>query len=112
MEARTLLSTVTVLNNHDSGPGSLRAVIAAASSGDTIDFAPRLTGQTITLTSGPLTIGVGLTIDGPGAGKLAVSGGGNQRVVIIPAGVTATIDRLTIAEARPPREPGSTTPAP
>ena len=38
MEDRTLLSTVTVMNNHDSGPGSLRAAIAAASSGDTIDF--------------------------------------------------------------------------
>ena len=31
MEDRTLLSTLTVTNNHDSGTGSLRAEIAAAS---------------------------------------------------------------------------------
>src|SRR6516165_8714141 len=63
MEDRTLLSTVTVLNNHDSGPGSLRAAIAAANSGDTIDFAPSLTGQTIKLTGGELVIAKSLNID-------------------------------------------------
>src|SRR5215472_7882929 len=68
MEDRTLLSTVTVLNNHDSGPGSLRAAIAAASSGQTINFAPSLDGQTITLTSGELDITRSLDIEGPGAG--------------------------------------------
>ena len=36
MEDRTLLSTLTVTNNHDSGSGSLRAAIGAAASGDTI----------------------------------------------------------------------------
>jgi hypothetical protein len=30
MEDRTLLSTLTVMNNNDSGSGSLRATIAAA----------------------------------------------------------------------------------
>jgi len=33
-------SAATVMNNNDAGAGSLRALIAAASSGDTIDFAP------------------------------------------------------------------------
>ena len=70
MEPRRLLSTLTVINNNDSGSGSLRATIAAATSGDTIDFSSKLNGQTITLTSGELTIGVNLTIDGPGAGQL------------------------------------------
>ena len=65
MEARTLLSTLTVSNNKDSGPGSLRATIAAATSGDTIDFSSKLNGQTIKLTSGELALGVSLTIDGP-----------------------------------------------
>ncbi len=32
LEPRTLLSTLMVLNNHDSGTGSLRAVLAAAGS--------------------------------------------------------------------------------
>jgi hypothetical protein len=97
MEDRTLLSTVTVTNNDDSGPGSLRAAIVAATSGETINFSSQLKGATITLTSGPLTLGVNLTIDGLGAGKLTVSGGGTKGVFVVSAGVTATIDKLTIA---------------
>src|SRR5262245_3455413 len=56
LEDRTLLSTLTVLNTADSGPGSLRQAIATASPGDTIDFAPNLSGKTIVLTSGQLVV--------------------------------------------------------
>src|SRR5262249_59014777 len=56
LEGRTLPSTITVLNALDSGSGSLREALAIAASGDTIDFDPGLAGQTITLTSRPLTI--------------------------------------------------------
>src|SRR4051794_36064950 len=80
LEDRWLPSTLTVLNNLDSGPGSLRADIAAARSGDTIVFAPSLKGQTVTLTSGELLINKNLSIAGPGAGQLTVSGGGVSRV--------------------------------
>jgi hypothetical protein len=69
MEDRTLLSTLTVMNNHDSGPGSLRATIAAAASGDTIKFASSLKGQTIALTTGELDITTSLDIDGPAPGR-------------------------------------------
>src|SRR5437879_1843867 len=74
LEDRTLLSTITVLNNADSGDGSLRAALGAASSGDTINFAPGLAGQTITLTSGELAIDKSLDIEGLGADQLTVSG--------------------------------------
>jgi hypothetical protein len=74
MEDRYVLSTLTVINNHDSGPGSLRAEIAAAKSKDTIVFAPSLNGQTITLTSAELIIATNLTIQGPGAGQLTING--------------------------------------
>jgi hypothetical protein len=80
LEDRWLPSTLTVTNSNDSGAGSLRAEIAAAHSGDTIVFAPSLVGQTITLTSGELLIDRGVTIAGPGAGKLAVSGNHVSRV--------------------------------
>jgi hypothetical protein len=83
-----LLSTLTVTNNDDSGPGSLRAAIAAASSGETINFAPSLDGQTITLTSGELDIARSLDIEGPGAGRLTVSGGGPAGSSTLPAGLT------------------------
>jgi hypothetical protein len=80
LEDRTVLSTLTVLNVLDSGAGSLRDAIKAASSGDTIVFAPSLTGQTITLTSGELEITSSLDIEGPGAAKLAISGNQASRV--------------------------------
>src|SRR6516225_9389084 len=48
LEDRTALSTLTVLNNLDSGAGSLRDAIVHAKNGDTINFAPSLDGQTIT----------------------------------------------------------------
>ena len=71
---------MTVLNNLDSGAGSLRAEIAAAKANDTIVFAPSLDGQTIKLTSGELDIRRSLTIEGPRAGQLTVSGGNASRV--------------------------------
>src|SRR4028118_1654052 len=61
---RGTLATITVTNNNDSGPGSLRNAIASAAAGDTIIFASSLASKTITLTSGELVIKKDLTIDG------------------------------------------------
>jgi len=53
LEDRTLLSTLLVKSAADDGSaGTLRAVLAAVKSGDTIQFAPALDGHTITLTRG------------------------------------------------------------
>src|SRR5438270_876285 len=62
LEDRTVPSTLTILNNLDSGPGSLRAVLAGAANGDTVAFAPSLSGKTITLTSGPLSVNTSVRI--------------------------------------------------
>lgn len=77
---RLVPSTLTVTNNLDSGPGSLRAEIAAARSGDTVNFAPSLDGETLTLTSGELAITKSLSIVGPGASQLTISGDDRFRV--------------------------------
>src|SRR5262249_6849263 len=99
LEDRTLLSTYTVSNLADSGDGSLRQAVLDANANqddDQIVFAAGLQG-TIALTSGQLTItDVNLTITGPGASQIAVSGSDASRVFNIPAGVTAEIDGLTI----------------
>jgi predicted outer membrane repeat protein len=99
LEDRCLPSTLTVTNNLDNGSkGSLRYEIARAHNKDTIVFAPSLGGQTITLSSGELLItDSGLTIKGPGANLLAVSGGHTSRVFEVAANVKATISGLTIS---------------
>ena len=85
---------ITVSNANDSGPGSLRQALAAAASGETIDFS--VTG-TITLTSGELTIGQNQTITGPGASSLTIDGNNNSRIFYISSGATVNISGLTLA---------------
>jgi hypothetical protein len=97
--AKVTASTWTVTNNLDSGAGSLRAEIAAANSGDTIVFDRSLSGQTIQLTSGELAITKSLTIQGPGAGLLAISGGNTWRVFEVSGtGTNVTLSGLTITQ--------------
>ena len=89
LESRDVPSTLTVTNNLDSGAGSLRAEIAVAKNTDTIVFAPSLAGQTIQLTSDELLIDKSLTIQGPGAGLLTISGGNTWRVFEVYGSATA-----------------------
>jgi len=86
--------TDTVTNAADSGAGSLRDTIAAASPGDTINFSLTLPA-TITLTSGELLISKNLMISGPGASSLAINGYSASRVFEIASG-TVAISGLTI----------------
>jgi len=88
-------AAITVTNQADSGPGSLRDAIAAAAPGDTINFSLTLPA-TITLTSGELLISKNLTISGPGASNLAISGMNASRVFEIGSGFTVAISGLTI----------------
>jgi hypothetical protein len=94
LETRCVPSTVTNLSDHD--PGSLRDAIATTPDGGTVDFQPGLTG-TIVLTSGELAINKDLTIEGPGADLITVSGNKASRVFNI-AKFTVAISGLTIAD--------------
>ncbi len=77
----------------------LRDAIAAAAAGDTIDFASGLSGTTITLTSGTLTLSRNVTIDG-GTNGVTVSGNNAVRVFSVNAGVTFTLQNITVANGR------------
>jgi len=61
---------------------SLREAITAANiaDGNTIQFDPALAGSTITLATGEIQISHSMNIVGPGAGKLAISGGDASRI--------------------------------
>src|SRR5262245_51874433 len=85
LENRITPSTYTVLNNNESGAGSLRHAISNSNSNpgaDTIEFDPTFFGvpRTITLLTGELFITDSLNITGPGAGLLTVSGNNASRV--------------------------------
>ena len=100
---------ITVANTNDAGPGSLRQAIADACPGAVIDFDPTLTAggaTTITLTTGQLAIGKELTILGPGADLLAVSGNNASRVFQCDTGSSVTLSDLTVRDARGSGEGG------
>lgn len=93
-------SNITVLNLADSGEGSLRQAVLDANTllgSDTIHFAHGLQG-TIALTTGQLSITDDLTINGPGANQLALSGNHQSRIFMITGGATVAISGLTIKE--------------
>jgi len=82
--------TATVTNTNNSGAGSLRQAISDLCVGGTITFSNSTAGgatnffdgftHVITLTSGELAIANNLTITGPGASLLTISGNHNSRV--------------------------------
>lgn len=90
-----------VTNCNSTGPGSLAAEVTLAEAGpNTVTFAPVLSScasNTITLT-GTITINNNITITGPGASVLAVSGNHAFTVFSVTSAVTkgATISGLTI----------------
>jgi hypothetical protein len=94
---------IVVTNTNDSGTGSLRDALSVANDGDTID-ATGVSG-TILLTSGELQINHNVTINGPGAGNLAVNGNAIFRVFenFVP---NVTISGFTITNGHP-RPPDS-----
>ncbi|MFY9569896.1 MAG: hypothetical protein WAV20_00680, partial [Blastocatellia bacterium] len=100
MKTAKASTTFTVMNTGDSGPGSLRQAIINANTNlgaDTIIFQGGLTG-TITLTSGQLpTITENLTITGPGAPVITVSGNHASGIFEIASVVQVTISDLTIS---------------
>ena len=67
-------ATLTVNNLNDSGVGSLRDTINMATSNDVVEFLLGNHPSTITLTSGAIAIAKNLTINGPGANLLTITG--------------------------------------
>jgi hypothetical protein len=80
LEDRTVPSTLTVTSAADDGSaGTLRAVLAAAAPGDTIQFSHQLNHHTITLALGQLVIGKNLKPGSPGGGQCRPCCSANSR---------------------------------
>lgn len=96
-------STV-VVNTSDSGAGSLRqAVLIANNAGSaaTITFSNNLSGQTITLTSGQLTLSNTVTISGSALpGGIQINGNASSRIFEVLSGSTVALDSLILTNGR------------
>ncbi|MBV8206332.1 MAG: hypothetical protein JO041_06030 [Acidobacteria bacterium] len=79
----------------DGSAGTLRYAIANAAGGDTITFNLALPA-TITLAGSALPINTNLTINGPGASQLAISGNNASPVFTVSGGTTVVISGLTV----------------
>jgi hypothetical protein len=95
-------SAATVTNTNDSGPGSLRQAIVDTPAGSTVNFALSNCPCTITLTTGEVAFAKSLTLAGPGADLLTISGNNSSRIfkvgqfqTILQASIV--IEGLTIA---------------
>jgi hypothetical protein len=92
-------ASTLVVNPNDSGNGSLRQAVLIANndgSATTITFAPALSGQTITLTSGELTLSSTVTIDASSLpAGIILNGGGANRIAHIGVGSSVTMAGLT-----------------
>jgi N-acetylneuraminic acid mutarotase len=93
-------ATLTVTNNANSGAGSLRDTIAAATSGDTITFAASLAGQTIVLTTGEILLNKNLTIDGSAlTNRILLNGNHASRIFNVQTNKTVLLNQLIITNA-------------
>lgn len=97
LNANSATNSVTSLA--DSGPGSLRQTIADSMPGDSIVFS---VSGTIPLTNGELPIFKDISIVGPGASTLSISGAGATRICSISSNITVFITGLTVCNGRTP----------
>lgn len=91
--AAATADTLTVLNDNDSGAGSLREAVADAADGDTV----LIPAGTYVLTSGQLQLTAGAHLKGVGAGRTVIRSDGSSRVLLIdPGSPRATVSGMTI----------------
>lgn len=97
------MTTFNVLNSDDDGAGSLRNTIVDANSNpglDTITFSKDLAGQTITLSTGTLSISESLIIDGDldddGNPDITIDANGGSRVFNVNDGDNGVFQDVTL----------------
>ena len=90
--------------DYSTGDFSLREAIEIANAragADEIQFAPTLSGATIALALDQMEVTDELSITGPGATDLTISGDNNFRVFQTSLGVPLSLEGLTVTQGRP-----------
>ncbi len=90
-------ATDTVTNSLDSGPGSLRDVVASASAGDSIVFAATTNGVPIVLASGEISFSKSLYIIGNGPTTTTINGSAMGRIFNISNAGTSSLENLGLS---------------
>ena len=89
------MTTRTVTNGNDNGPGSLRYIISQAAKGDTIVFDPAV--NIVTLTSGQILLNSkNITITGNGAINTSIQTNNSSRIFQISNRVAININKITL----------------
>ena len=89
---------ITVTTTADSGPGSLRATIAAAPARGEIHFDATLEGKTIQLSGEALHIDKNLTIDATDLSAITIDAGGQSGIFVIKgANLTVELAGITLS---------------
>ncbi|MBL4707411.1 MAG: T9SS type A sorting domain-containing protein, partial [Flavobacteriales bacterium] len=91
-----------VINNSNSGPGSLRSVLLGAGNNDTITFSSALIGDTIRLLN-ELQFCSNIVIKGPGANSLAISGQNNSRILRVLPSNSVEISGISFNNGKSPK---------
>jgi hypothetical protein len=89
-----------VTTTNDSVAGSLRRCLATATNGSTITFSTNLSGQTLFLTNGVITLSNNVTIDASALSNgMAINGNHNSSIFTVNSGVTVVLKSLTLTNA-------------
>lgn len=89
--------TLVVTTTADSGVGSLRQAVIQTDVSSTINFSPGLDGETITLTSGQLTLNKHVVIDASALpAGISINGNHTSRIFYVTNGMTVAMNSLTI----------------
>ncbi len=103
--ADNVATVLTVTSAADGTAGSLRNVLAGASDGDVIRFAPTLRHATLMLTEGELDIDNSVRIEGTGQ---TLDAAGQSRIMRLDeAGTAISLSGLTFANGSAPGDPAA-----
>jgi endoglucanase len=88
--------TKLVTNDLDKGIGSLRDQLSCVVNGDTISFAPSLSGDTIKLYTAPIALNKNVFLRNTSANPVYITSSFNHPLIIVPAGITSKIEAIQL----------------